>query len=250
MGIRQRAEHLRSMAFVVAIALAASLGLACSGGVESAVQVSQPGVLTAEVDRLLGVQLLDVRGAMAQHAARHKVRGAHLEMMVAGNGGVRGELRIGERVYVDSAPAVAGWQAVVAIVFEAHALAVRRAGDADAVAELLRSNKQVSQIAGRALLADADQRSFDLLLQGVGMQAPPSDVRELAGLLVRTPGPLPALSLIRLCQRYPGQRDELLGAVGERREPAARGFLTAVAMGHENASARDTALAALEALSR
>jgi hypothetical protein len=232
------------------LALLTTCFVACSGAGGTSGDAPEPGVLTAEVDRLLGVVLLDVRSAMAAHATRLKVGGAHLDLMVGGDGGVRGELRVGERIYVDHAPSVNGWKAVVAILFEAHGEAGRRAGDPAAIAALLNSNKQVAQVAGRALLADADQVAFDTLLQGVGVRASPSHVRELAGLFVRTPGSLSALSLIRLCQRYPDQLDELLGAVGERRETAARGFLTAVAMGHEDDGARQTALAALEALSR
>jgi len=95
-------------------------------------------------------------------------------------------------------------------------------------------------------LFHADQRAFDALFAKLLPETPPNRVRELAAVLLSTKGRLAAIHLIKLSQRYPELLEELLGAVAEREEDVAVAYLTAVAAGHDEPSARQTARAALQ----
>ena len=87
---------------------------------------------------------------------------------------------------------------------------------------------------------------IDPLFAGLIPETPPTRVRQLAAVLLNTSGRLATIHLIKLSQRYPELLEELLGAVAERDEAVAVAYLTAVAAGHDEVSARQTARAALE----
>ena len=208
--------------------------------------IEEGGELALGLDQVLGISQVDVKAAYQLAAKRASVKSARLALLAGLDGGVRGELRIGARTYLAEFAQRGAWQELVRTLFGAHKKADAVGSDRAEIAKLCGSKDLLRRTAGQSLLAKADQRAYDALFGELGPETPPTKVRQLTAVLLSTKGRLATVHLIELSQRYPELLEELLGAVAEREEDVAVAYLTAVAAGHDEVSARQTARAALE----
>ena len=204
------------------------------------------GDLALALDRALGLSAVDVQARLLTRANAAGVRQARLALLAGDGGGVRAELRVGERTLLGMMSRRSDWGPLLDTMLRAHSLAEKTGADAEAIAKLCASSLAVEQIAGSGLLAHADHRAFDAILRRLGPEAPPGEIRHTASVFINTPGREATIHLIELSQRYPELLEELLGAVAERDESVAVAYLTAVAAGHDELGARQTARAALQ----
>ena len=220
-----------------------TLTLSCS---KPAGVIEQSGELALGLDQALGLSLVDVKSAYTAAANEAGVSHARLALMAGGEGGVHGELKVGERTYLADLPQRGAWKDLLRLLVAAHTKAETIGADKELIAKLCASQDLLRRTAGQALLGSADERAFDALFLGLLPDTPPSRIRQLAAVLLSTKGRLATIHLIHLSQRYPELLEELLGAVAERDEDVALAYLTAVAAGHDEDSARQTARAALQ----
>jgi len=208
--------------------------------------IEEKGQLALGLDQVLGLSPVDVKAAYQMAAKQADIQTARLALLAGGEGGVRGELKIGERTYLASMPQRGSWSELIRLLFGAHQKAEATGEDPLAIAKLCGSNDLLRRTAGQSLLGFAGQSAYDALFKGLIPETPPDRIRQLTGVLLSTKGRLATVHLIKLSQRYPELLEELLGAVAEREEEVAVAYLTAVAAGHDEVSARQTARAALE----
>ena len=198
----------------------------------------------AMVDPLLGVPPLELRGLLKGEALGSET--ALLSLDVAPGGGMRGSLRHEGLLFLSFSEKSGDWKIITERLFEARRLAVPLKDGAE-VDRLLRSEHRADRVAAAARLTLAERASYRYLVNMLGDQPSPASIRQLTAQLLGTDTKNSTLSLITLAQRYPGLLDELLGAVAERPGELARAYLTAVALGHADPAARETAQASLEA---
>ena len=208
--------------------------------------IEDKGELSLGLDQVLGLSAVDVKTAYHLAAKQGQIERARLALLAGTEGGVRGELKVAERTYLADLPQRGAWRDLIRLLFGAHKKAEATGTDKAEIAKLCASHDLLRRTAGQSLLASADQRAYSALFAALVPETPPSKVRHLTSVLLSTKGRLATVHLITLSQRYPELLEELLGAVAEREEDVAVAYLTAVAAGHDELSARQTARAALE----
>ena len=221
----------------------ALMALACS---KPSGMVEQGGELALGLDQVLGLSQIDVKAVYSLAAQKAKISEARLALVAGGEGGVHGELKVASRTYLADLPQRSTWKALIRLLFAAHERAEKVGDDKDEISKLCASEDLLRRTAGQALLASADERAYVALFATLLPETPPARIRQLTAVLLNTNGRLATIYLIKLSQRYPELLEELLGAVAERDEAVAVAYLTAVAAGHDEVSARQTARAALE----
>ena len=208
--------------------------------------IEERGELALGLDQVLGFSQVDVKTAYHLAAKQGQVKTARLALLSGTEGGVRGELKIADRTYLADLPQRGAWRELIRLLFGAHKKAEATGADKTEIAKLCSSHDLLRRTAGQSLLAIADERAYTALFAALVPDTPPSKIRHLTSVLLSTKGRLATVHLITLSQRYPELLEELLGAVAEREEDVAVAYLTAVAAGHDELSARQTARAALE----